>query len=184
VDPEAIISDPQQRSERWRRLRSSKLGIARLRLVHLSKDHEDTQGGLVDAYVHAREDGKPFPTWLAVANKTNKGMQEIFAGSSWPGGVWTQALAGIDGAWLNKKSRFGGGAPRAACWFPLDAVIDVEAALRKRAAKGRSRRTAAGPARLAAWLIEVGEAHQRAHFDRRHVSPAGMGWLRRVRRVG
>jgi hypothetical protein len=111
--------DPQSFRER--------LGSHGLRVVHLEKGHESGQGGLVDAYVVGAE--PPVPMWLAVANKTNKGVQEIFAGSSWPGGVWTQALALTEGSWRNKKSRFGGGSPEGCVLVPLDSLVDVAGAI-------------------------------------------------------
>jgi hypothetical protein len=111
--------DPQSFRER--------LGSHGLRVVHLEKGHESGQGGLVDAYVVGAD--PPVPMWLAVANKTNKGVQEIFAGSSWPGGVWTQALALTEGSWRNKKSRFGGGSPEGCVLVPIDSLVDVAGAI-------------------------------------------------------
>jgi hypothetical protein len=68
--------------------------------------------------------------WLAVANKTNKGMQEIFAGSSWQGGVWTQSAGADQRAWVNKKSRFGGGGnPEGCVLVPIDELADVDSAI-------------------------------------------------------
>jgi hypothetical protein len=73
-------------------------------------DHDkgNGQGGLIDGYLL---DG----LYLAVANKTNKGVAEIFEGSMWRGGVWNQSLALVDGAIVNKKSRFGGPPEGNAC---------------------------------------------------------------------
>ncbi|HEX8400503.1 MAG TPA: hypothetical protein VF628_02240 [Allosphingosinicella sp.] len=93
-----------------------------LRLVNLAPDHDrgNGQGGLVEAFL-------PDTLYLAVANKTNKGVAEIFAGSMWHGGVWTQSLALTPGAVVNKKSRFGG--PAEGCVLvPLAEMIDVEQA--------------------------------------------------------
>jgi hypothetical protein len=108
-----------------------RLGAHGLRVVHLAADHLDGngQGGLVDAYLTLNSKRDVQPMWLAVANKTNKGMQEIFAGSHWPGGVWTQALSLIPGAFVNKKSRFAGGSPENCVLVPLDQVCDVAGAI-------------------------------------------------------
>jgi hypothetical protein len=112
------------------RLVRERLGSHGLRVVHLQEGHEDGQGGMVDAYLTTKGDGKPFPMWVAVANKTNQGMQEIFKGSSWPGGVWSQALGLITGAWVNKKSRFGGGGkPEGCVLVPIDELCDVAGAI-------------------------------------------------------
>jgi hypothetical protein len=106
-----------------------KLGSHGMRLVHLQKDHEGTQGGLVDAYITLKEDRSHVPIWLAVANKTNKGVSEIFAGSDWQNGVWTQSLSLVDGSYLNKKSRFGGGTPENCVLVPVGEVVDVDGAI-------------------------------------------------------
>jgi hypothetical protein len=103
-----------------------------LRVVHLARDHAEGngQGGLVDAYALMHEDRKRVPMWLAVAHPTNKGAKEIFAGSFWQGGIWPQSLALAEGAWNNKKSRFGGsGSPDNCVLVPLELVADVTAAI-------------------------------------------------------
>jgi hypothetical protein len=111
-----------------------------LRVVHLAKDHEGTQGGLHDAYVlfqgedrrqsrQERDERPRVDMWLAVANKTNKGVQEMFAGSMWQGGVWTQSLSLITGSYSNKKARFGGGPAEGCVLVPLGEVVDIEAAI-------------------------------------------------------
>jgi energy-coupling factor transporter ATP-binding protein EcfA2 len=93
-----------------------------LRLVNLDPDHAkgNGQGGLIDGYLLDT-------LYLAVANKTNKGVAEIFEGSMWRGGVWGQSLALVDASVPNKKSRFGG-PPEGCMLVPLNEVIDVEAA--------------------------------------------------------
>jgi hypothetical protein len=106
-----------------------RLGAHGLKVVHLQKGHEDTQGGLAEAFVLKHEDQSKIPMWLAIANKTNRGVQEIFAESSWKGGVWQQSLSLIDGAFNNKKARFGGGQSEGCVLVPLDALVDVEAAI-------------------------------------------------------
>jgi hypothetical protein len=108
-----------------------RLGAHGLRVVNLQKDHEKGQGGMVDAYVAMQENGEPFPMWLAVANKTNRGTQEIFANSSWQGGVWTQSLSLVEESFHNKKARFGGGSPEGCVLVPLTALVDVEDAIRE-----------------------------------------------------
>jgi energy-coupling factor transporter ATP-binding protein EcfA2 len=111
-----------------------KLGAHGMRLVHLAKDHEDTQGGLVDAFVHKHEDGKRALMWLAIANKTNKGAAEIFDGSMWKGGVWSQSLALVEGSVHNKKARFGAGGSAENCVLvPVEVIADVDAALEEAA---------------------------------------------------
>lgn len=46
---------------------------------------------------------------VAIAPKDFKGVAEIFDKTLWQNGVWTQALAGLEGARPAKKCRFGGG---------------------------------------------------------------------------
>lgn len=106
-----------------------RLGAHGMKVVHLTQGHEGTQGGLVDAYLTFKKDGDAVPMWLAVANQTNKGMQEIFAGSHWPGGVWTQALSLIPGAFVNKKARFGGGGSENCVLVPLGEMVDLAGAI-------------------------------------------------------
>lgn len=103
-----------------------KLGSHGLRVVHLAEGHESGQGGLVEAF---DADHKRVRMFVAIANKTNKGVEEIFAGSMWAKGVWQQSLSLADGAWHNKKSRFGGGPAEGCVLVPLDALIDVAAAI-------------------------------------------------------
>ncbi|HEV2747731.1 MAG TPA: hypothetical protein VGW34_10600 [Allosphingosinicella sp.] len=94
-----------------------------LALVHLAPDHEEGsgQGGLSEAKYPDQA------IYLAVANQTNQGMKEIFEGSTFRGGVWSQALKGVDGAIVNKKKRFGQ-RPEGCVLVPLGEVIDVDAA--------------------------------------------------------
>jgi hypothetical protein len=112
---EALNGEPINGSAR------AKLITHGLRVVHLGKDHEKGQGGLIEANNGDQE------LWLAIANGTNGGMREIFESSTWKGGVWTQAFAPIEGAFLNKKSRFGG-PPEGCVLVPLKEAIDIEAA--------------------------------------------------------
>jgi hypothetical protein len=100
-----------------------KLKTHGLAVVNLTKTHDvgNGQGGMIEA------GGGDHAMFLAIANGTNQGMQEIFEGSTWKGGVWVQAFGLVDGAIVNKKRRFGG--PAEGCVLvPLDKVIDVDAA--------------------------------------------------------
>lgn len=111
-----IIRQPDTRPARVKLLTHG------LSLVNLSTTHMEGsgQGGLIDGYL-------PDSLYLAIANKTNNGVREIFADSMWRGGVWGQSLALVDGAIVNKKRRFGG--PAEGCVLvPLSEVIDVDAA--------------------------------------------------------
>jgi hypothetical protein len=124
-----IIQIHLNNGERMRELRH-RLGGHGLRVVQLNKDHEGTQGGLVDAFALQNSEGGRVGLWLAVANKTNKGVQEIFANSMWQGGVWTQSLSLIEGSYANKKSRFGAGGSAEGCVLvPLGEVVDVDQAI-------------------------------------------------------
>jgi hypothetical protein len=99
----------------------AKLRTHGMRVFHLEKGHEKGQGGMKEAQ---------FPDqamFLAIANATNGGMREIFDGTTWKGGVWNQAFGLVDGAIVNKKTRFDGPAENCVL-IPLEEVIDVEAA--------------------------------------------------------
>jgi hypothetical protein len=113
-----------------------RLGSIGLRVVQLKADHLDGngQGGLEDAYmVEGMKDGEKVRVklYLAVANKTNKGVSEIFANSMWAGGVWTQSLSLVAGGFHNKKARFAGGPAEGCVLVPLAEVVDIEDALRE-----------------------------------------------------
>lgn len=99
----------------------TKLKTHGLDIVNLKSDHDkgNGQGGLIDLY---RLQGG----YLAVAASSNKGAQEIFHGSTWSAGGWSQALGGISGAITNKKRRFGG-PPTNCVLVPIGEVIDVDA---------------------------------------------------------
>jgi hypothetical protein len=104
---------------------ASKLLTHGLRVVHLAPDHDkdNGQGGLAEAVAPATRE-----MFLAIANGTNQGMAELFADSTWRGGIWNQAFALAEGAIVNKKSRFGG-RPEGCVLVPLAEAIDVDAAL-------------------------------------------------------
>lgn len=99
-----------------------KLRTHGMKLVHCDKI--EGESGCSDAYLPP--DVKE--VYLAVANKSNKAMLEIFDGSMWAGGVWTQSLAGITGA-INhgKKVRYDG-PPDRSVLIPIGEVVDVQAA--------------------------------------------------------
>jgi hypothetical protein len=133
-----IIQIHQNNADRMGDLRQ-RLGSEGLRVVHLKDDHMsgNGQGGIVDAYVLKSSDGAKVPMWLAVANKTNQGAQDIFAGSMWQGGVWTQSLSLIPGSFHNKKVRFGANGKSEGCVLvPLGEVVDIDAAIEEAARLG------------------------------------------------
>ncbi len=94
-----------------------------LRIFGLKPDHRagNGQGGTCDPMGLKG-------AYLAVANKTNRGVLEIYHGSTWAKGVWTQALGLVTGAESNKKVRFAG-PPEGCVMVPLDSVIDLDEVL-------------------------------------------------------
>lgn len=106
-----------------------------LKLVHLKKGFEGKQGGVVNA--HRIDD----PIFLAVATKSHKGVKEIFTGNNpFSDGQWSQTLAGIPGAYGNKKTRFDG--PDNGCTVvPIGEIVPVDE-VKEEAALWRAEREA------------------------------------------
>lgn len=109
---------------------AEKLGMHGIRIVHLKENHEGTQAGMVEATLPKGDADKGgYATWVAIANKTNRGMAEIFRDTMWSSGNWNQSLVLIADAFGNKKARFGGGPSEGCVLVPLGEFIDVQAAI-------------------------------------------------------
>jgi hypothetical protein len=77
-------------------------------------------------------DGRDLKVFLAVANKSNTGISELFDGSLWKGGVWTQSLALIPGAHRGDgcKVRFTAG-PENCLIIPVHEFVDFDAIVKE-----------------------------------------------------
>ncbi len=97
---------------------AQKLRTYGVKLVHHEAGKESAG---VDAYLAGT------PVHVAIAGATHKAMLDIFSGSMWQGGVWTQSLALTEGAVPARKARFDG-QPHRCILIPLEQMIDVQAA--------------------------------------------------------
>jgi hypothetical protein len=71
--------------------------------------------------------GRTVSIYLAIANKSNAGMAELFQATLWGGGVWTQSLALVPGAQKGDgcKTRFAG--PAENCLIlPVHHLVDMD----------------------------------------------------------
>lgn len=66
------------------------------------------------------------PVWLCVAGKMHRGTAELFDGSTWANGVWSQALARIPGAEAGARTKIDG-ATYAVTMLPIERLIDMQA---------------------------------------------------------
>lgn len=99
-----------------------KLASHGMLLVHCDKP--DGESGAVEAELGPFEK----KVYLAVAYKTHAGMAEIFNGSDWSGGIWTQALGALPGAIAaGKQVRFKPDRHRSVL-VPIDLMVDAFAA--------------------------------------------------------
>jgi hypothetical protein len=109
-----IIADPHGSHKA-----AAKLMTHGLKLVHAPSTSDKNASAGPKAYTAHQ------PIMLAVAGRTHKGMQEIFAGSMWQGGIWSQSLALESGAMDSRKTRFDG--PPVTCTLlPIESVIDMQ----------------------------------------------------------
>lgn len=87
----------------------AKLKSYGLRVVNLTATPKKTQPAVTDALPENWN-----TAYLAVAYGTNRALAELFKGSDWSGGAWTQSLGKIPGA-VKVKMRFAGSSDNAIC---------------------------------------------------------------------
>jgi hypothetical protein len=147
--------------------RQDRSGSARTACASSPAEGPRGRAGRAGRRLPLNEDGKPFPMWLAVANKTNKGVQEIFAGSAGRAACGRRASALIDGAGSTRSRASAAAAPEGCVLVPLAELVDVDGAIEEAEAvrsapagaahrwRGRRARQAAA-ASGAPWLASWG----------------------------